>query len=261
VVFPSAQWAEESGTTTNLEGRVLRRRAAIAPPPGVRSDIEILCGLAERLGKREQFTFATPRDVFDELRRASAGGRADYSGITYEKIDAHNGVFWPCASDAKEDAGTPRLFGDRFPTPSGRARMHAVRHGAPAEDLDADFPIYLTTGRTLAHYQSGTQTRRIPELMDIAPAPFAEMHPRLARRHRLANGDAVTLATRRGEARFTVRITAAIREDTVFVPFHWGDGACANRLTNPALDPISRMPEFKVCAARILGLAAAKREG
>jgi assimilatory nitrate reductase catalytic subunit len=129
--------------------------------------------------------------------------------------------------------------------------MHAIRHGAPAEDLDADFPIYLTTGRTLAHYQSGNQTRRVQELMDIAPTPLAEIHPRLARRHRLSDGDAVTLATRRGEARFTVRITTTIREDTVFVPFHWAEEGCANRLTNPALDPVSKMPEFKVCAARI----------
>jgi assimilatory nitrate reductase catalytic subunit len=250
IVLPSAQWAEESGTTTNLEGRVLRRRAAIDPPPGVRTDIDIVCGLAARLGTRAQFAFASPREVFDELRRASAGGRADYSGITYEKIDAQKGVFWPCASD--DDTGTPRLFGDRFPTPNGRARMHAVRHGAPAEDLDAEFPIYLTTGRTLAHYQSGTQTRRIPELMAIAPTPFAEMHPRLARRHRLADGDLVTLATRRGEAEFTVRVTTSIREDTVFVPFHWSERGSANRLTNPALDPVSRMPEFKVCAARVV---------
>jgi assimilatory nitrate reductase catalytic subunit len=249
IVLPSAQWAEEDGTTTNVEGRVLRRRAACEPPSGVRSDVMILCDLAERLGKAAQFTFATPRDVFDELRRASAGGRADYAGITYDKIDAQQGVFWPCPSE--DHPGTPRLFGDRFPTSTGRAKMHAVKHGAPAEDLDTEFPIYLTTGRTLAHYQSGTQTRRVPELMQMAPAPFAEMHPRLARRHRLADGDAVTLATRRGEATFTVRITTAIREDTVFVPFHWSDRASANRLTNPALDPISKMPEFKVCAARV----------
>jgi assimilatory nitrate reductase catalytic subunit len=250
VVLPSAQWAEESGTTTNLEGRVLLRRAACAPPAGVRTDIEILCGLADRLGAGAKFPFTSPRDVFDELRRASAGGPADYAGITYEKIEAQQGVFWPCP--AEEHPGTPRLFGDRFPTPTGRARMHAVRHGAPAEDLDAEFPIYLTTGRTLAHYQSGTQTRRVPELMRLAPVPFAEMHPRLARRHRLADGDMVTLATRRGEARFTVRVTTTIREDTVFVPFHWSDSASANRLTNPALDPISRMPEFKVCAVRVV---------
>ncbi len=257
VVFPSAQWAEESGTTTNLEGRVLLRRAACEPPQGVRTDIDILCGLAERLGRSAQFAYTTTREVFDELRRATAGGRADYSGITYENIEAQHGVFWPCPADAASGtsaashAGTPRLFGDRFPTPNGRARFHAVRHGAPAEDLDAEFPIYLTTGRTLAQYQSGTQTRRVPELLNMAPAPFAEMHPRLARRHRLVDGDTVTLATRRGSARFVVRVTSTIREDTVFVPFHWGGCGSANRLTNPALDPISRMPEFKVCAVRI----------
>src|SRR5262249_5370373 len=142
----------------------------------------------------------------------------------------------------------------------GRARMHAVPHGAPAEDLDAEFPIYLTTGRTLAHYQSGTQTRRVAELLEIAPIPLAELHPRLARRHRLADGDAVPLVPRRGEARFTVRITPTSREDTVFVPFHWSDTASANRLTNPALDPVSRMPEFKVCAARVVATPRGERE-
>jgi assimilatory nitrate reductase catalytic subunit len=267
VVLPSAQWAEESGTTTNLEGRVLLRRAASAPPAGVRTDIDILCGLAERLGKKRHFAFTTPRAVFDELRRASAGGRADYSGITYERIEAHQGVFWPCPSNAGgttpssaatvtsvgkvEPNGTPRLFGDRFFTPNGKARFHAVKHGAPAEEPDREYPIYLTTGRTLAQYQSGTQTRRIGELVDLAPEPFAELHPRLASRHRVKDGERITLATRRGRATFVARVTNTIREDTVFVPFHWSGKGSANRLTNPALDPTSRMPEFKVCAARI----------
>jgi assimilatory nitrate reductase catalytic subunit len=259
VVLPSAQWAEETGTTTNVEGRVLLRRAANAPPAGVRTDIDILCGLASRLGKSKHFAFETPRAVFDELRRASAGGRADYSGITYERIEAHQGVFWPCPSvksGGKSDArvepnGTPRMFGDRFFTPNGRAKFHAVRHGGPAEEPDREYPIYLTTGRTLAQYQSGTQTRRIDELNDIAPEPFAELHPRLASRHRVKDGDQITLATRRGRATFVARVTNTIREDTVFVPFHWGGNGSANRLTNPALDPTSRMPEFKVCAAQI----------
>jgi assimilatory nitrate reductase catalytic subunit len=271
VVLPSAQWAEETGTTTNVEGRVLLRRAAGAPPEGVRTDIDILCGLAARLGKTRHFSFATPRAVFDELRRASAGGRADYSGITYERIEAHQGVFWPCpslksdgnaaAKSAKSDVkvepnGTPRMFGDRFFTPNGRARFHAVRHGGPAEEPDREYPIYLTTGRTLAQYQSGTQTRRIDELIDLAPEAFAELHPRLASRHRIKDGDRITLATRRGRATFVARVTNTIREDTVFVPFHWGGSGSANRLTNPALDPTSRMPEFKVCAARIANINA-----
>jgi assimilatory nitrate reductase catalytic subunit len=249
VVFPSTQWAEEDGTITNLEGRVLRRTAACSAPPGVRSDLEILCALAARLGKAAFFALDGPRAVFEELRRASAGGPADYAGITYEKIEAQTGVFWPCPSE--DHPGTPRLFSERFPTSSGRARFHTVTHGAPAEDIDAEFPIYLTTGRALAQYQSGTQTRRVAELTRLAPEPWAEMHPRLARRHDVSDGDEVTLVTRRGSARFVVKTTHTIREDTIFVPFHWGGDGCANNLTNPALDPVSRMPEFKVCAARI----------
>jgi assimilatory nitrate reductase catalytic subunit len=111
--------------------------------------------------------------------------------------------------------------------------------------------LYLTTGRLLAHYQSGTQTRRIAQLMEAAPKPFAELHPHLATRHGLVDGDPVVLRTRRGSATFTSRITSNIRPDTVFVPFHWPGESSANRVTNDALDPVSRMPEFKVCAARI----------
>ena len=249
VVLPAAQWAEEEGTMTNLEGRVILRKRACAPPRGVRTDIKLLCALAARLGKADFFAFNDARQVFDELRRASAGGAADYSGITYEKIAASQGVFWPCP--AEDHPGTPRLFAEQFPTPSGRARFHAVRHQPPAEEPDAEYPFYLTTGRTLAHYQSGTQTRRVAQLQELMPEPLAEIHPTTARAYGLADGDAVTLATRRGAATFTVKLTRGIREDTVFVPFHWGGGQSANRLTNPALDPVSRMPEFKVCAVRI----------
>jgi assimilatory nitrate reductase catalytic subunit len=249
VVLPSAQWAEEEGTMTNLEGRVIRRRRAIAPPPGVRTDLEILCALAAALGRGDRFAYDSPREVFDELRRASAGGPADYSGITYDRIDAESGVFWPCPS--ADHPGTPRLFTDKFPTPGGRARFHAVRHLPPAEEPDREYPLYLSTGRLLAHYQSGTQTRRVGALARLAPRATAQLHPSTARRHDLAHGDEVTLATRRGSARFTVELSPNVREDTVFVPFHWGGEGAVNRLTNPALDPTSRMPEFKVCAVRI----------
>lgn len=143
------------------------------------------------------------------------------------------------------------MFADGFPTPDGRARFHPVRHGEPAEVPDAEYPLHLTTGRNLAQYQSGTQTRRIAELREVTPDPLAELHPVTARRYGVGDGDSIRLATRRGEARFTARLTRSIREDTVFVPFHWGGIQAVNRLTNPALDPVSRMPEFKVCAARI----------
>ena len=249
VVLPAAQWAEESGTMTNLEGRVIRRRAVFAMPAGVRDDLAVICELAARLGRGAYFRYDGPAAVFEELGRASAGGAADYAGISYGRIDAGGGVFWPCPEAGHP--GTPRMFVDGFPTPDGRARFHPVRHGAPAEMPDAEYPLHLTTGRNLAQYQSGTQTRRIAELRDDTPAPLAELHPVTARRYGVGDGDSIRLATRRGEARFTARLTRSIREDTVFVPFHWGGIQAVNRLTNPALDPVSRMPEFKVCAARI----------
>ena len=249
VVLPSAQWAEEAGTMTNLEGRVIRRRQAFAPPAGVQDDVATICKLAWMLGKGSHFDYAGTAEIFAELGRASAGGPADYSGITYDKIDANDGVFWPCPST--DHPGTPLMFADRFYTASGKAQFHPVRHQAPAEEPDAEFPLYLTTGRNLAQYQSGTQTRRIEELSDIVPAPVAEMHPLTAQRYGVSDGDPVVLCTRRGSANFTLKVTRGIREDTVFAPFHWGGMQAVNRLTNPALDPTSRMPEFKVCAARV----------
>jgi len=249
VVLPSAQWAEEDGTVTNLEGRVIRRRRALAPPAQVRTDIDLLCTLACALGKARFFSFENDRAVFDELRTVTRGSIADYSGITHERIDREDGVFWPCSGEGHP--GTPRLFADTFPTASGRARFHATDHGDPAEVPDEAFPLYLTTGRVLAHYQSGTQTRRVAQLMEAAPDPIAEIHPQQAKRHGLIEGAPVTLRTRRGSATFISRITADIRADTVFVPFHWPGESSANRLTNDALDPVSRMPEFKVCSVRI----------
>ena len=251
VVLPSAQWAEEEGTMTNLEGRVIRRRRACEPPSGVRDDVAVICELARRLGSGRHFEYASVEDIFEELGRASAGGPADYSGITYAGIDANDGVFWPCPGEGHP--GTPRLFTDGFPTASGRARMFAVRHQEPDEAPDEEYPLFLTTGRNLAHYQSGTQTRRIAELAEMTPQPMAEVHPSTAGRYGLRDGQAVRLSTRRGRADFQLKVTRGIREDTVFVPFHWGGRQAANRLTNPALDPTSRMPEFKVCAVRIDG--------
>lgn len=279
VVFPVTQWAEETGTMTNLEGRVLLRRQAVQPPPGVRSDLEVIAGLARRLGH----DFADePGKVFEELRRASAGGPADYSGITYDRItgeteeprETHDagdvpgggevrdragargggdtgqgreaGVFWPCP--APGHPGTPRPFLGSFATPGGRARFVPVEHRGPAEEIDDDYPVYLTTGRVLAHYQSGAQTRRIAALAAAVPEPYVELHPDLAGRLDIGAGDLVRVTSRRGQGQGVARISDAIRSDTVFMPFHW-EGA--NRLTNPALDPTSRMPEFKVCAVRV----------
>ncbi|MFC8876345.1 molybdopterin oxidoreductase family protein [Streptomyces ardesiacus] len=299
VVLPVTQWAEETGTTTNLEGRVLLRRRAVTPPEGVRGDLEVLHALAGRLGVEKGFP-VDPEEVFEELRRASAGGPADYSGIDYRRLAREDGVFWPCpappphggpalraavtpppaagdtaarpdvAAPGAEDAaaphpgaptpaaggtaphpGTPRLFLDRFATPDGRARFVPVAHRPSAEEPDEEYPVLLTTGRVVAQYQSGAQTRRVAELNAAAPGPFVELHPRLAARLGAAEGDPLAVVSRRGRAVAPARITTGIRPDTVFMPFHWPGEGRANTLTNPALDPDSRMPEFKVCAVRV----------
>jgi assimilatory nitrate reductase catalytic subunit len=248
VVLPVAQWAEEDGTTTNLEGRVILRRRAVSPPAGVRTDLEVLAALAERLGFADSFP-SEPRAVFEELRRASAGGRADYAGISYERLAAGDGVFWPAPRN--DGRGTPRTFLDGFATSDGRARFHAVSHREAGERIDGEYPLYLTTGRILRHYQSGTQTRRVPELLAAAPEPFVDMHPTIADALAIEDGDLVRLRSRRGHAVGRARVTDAIRADTLFMPFHWGGAGAANLLSNPALDPASKMPEFKVCAVRL----------
>ncbi|MET9565890.1 molybdopterin oxidoreductase family protein [Streptomyces tauricus] len=268
VVLPVTQWAEETGTTTNLEGRVLLRKQAITPPEGIRSDLYVMRELAARLGVEKGFP-TDPEEVFEELRRASAGGAADYSGITYRRLAEENGVFWPCpaeepggptgvAAGAGAPAGaggvhpgTPRLFLDRFATPDGRARFVAVNHRPLAEEPDEEYPVLLTTGRVVSQYQSGAQTRRVDELNAAAPGPFVELHPRLAERLGVVEGEPLAVVSRRGRAVAPARITTAIRADTVFMPFHWPGEGRANTLTNPALDPVSRMPEFKACAVRV----------
>ena len=265
VVLPTAQWAEEDGTMTNLEGRVLRRKAFREPPPGTGTDLAVLAELASRLGRppgadvvrandglpagaRFGFT-ADPRAVFEELRRASAGGLADYAGVTWERVDAEDGVFWPCPS--VDRAGTPRLFEEQFAHPDGKARLTAVEHRPAAEEPDADYPLYLTTGRVLAQYQSGAQTRRIPALNAVAGSAFIELHPDLAARLEISPDQLVRVTSRRGTMTAPARLSEGIRPDTVFAPFHFAGAQRANSLTGDALDPISRMPEFKICAVRI----------
>jgi assimilatory nitrate reductase catalytic subunit len=233
---------------TNLEGRVIRRRRALPPPAGVLDDLQLIKELADRLGSGSHFS-AEPRVVFDELRRASAGGIADYAGISYERIDRERGVFWPCP--AEDHPGTPRLFGSSFETIDGRASFLRVDFREPHELPNADYPYVLTTGRLMGQYQSGTQTRRVPSPAQAQAQPEAQLHPDLARRLEIGNADIVQLTSRRGTAAFRARVTDEIRPDVVFVPFHWGGASAANALTDPALDPHSRMPAFKVCAVHV----------
>jgi assimilatory nitrate reductase catalytic subunit len=256
VILPVAQWAEEAGTLTNLEGRVILRRPVSPQPQGVKTDLEIMCALAKRLGVARGFDFKSPEAVFNELRAATAGAKADYSGMSYAKIEREQGVFWPCP--APDHPGTPRLFGERFAHPSGRARFFAVPYRPAAELPDAAYPLYFTTGRYKEHYNSGAQTRRVEPLVDAKPEPRLQIHPRLAASLGVCDGQPLRIESRRGAVQFSVRVSADIRPDTVFAPFHWGGKQAANVLTMPALDPTSRMPEFKVCAVRAVAARAAK---
>ncbi|CAM04178.1 assimilatory nitrate reductase catalytic subunit [Saccharopolyspora erythraea NRRL 2338] len=249
VVLPVTQWAEEEGTVTNLEGRVLRRRRLRRSPRHVRTDLEVLRGLAVALGEPAERYPDDPREVFDELRRASRGGRADYSGISYDRLDSGAALHWPCPGS--DHFGTPRMFLDGFAHSDGRARFVAVDHTPPGEEPDSEYPLHVTTGRVLAQYQSGAQTRRIAELNDAAPEAVVEVHPDTARRAGLRDDDLAVISSRRGKTLARVRVVATMRQDTVFLPFHFPDQHSANLVTNPALDPHSRIPEFKVGAARI----------
>ena len=259
VVLPVTQWAEEEGTMTSLEGRVLRRRKAVRPPDGVRSELWVWAQLAARL--RSAGTWSTePSEVFDELARASSGGRADYSGLSHARLDGDEALYWPCPATlagTPAHPGTPRPFLDRFPTPDGRARMVPVDHHGPQDDLRADAPVYLVTGRVLQQYQSGAQTRRVAALNEVVPSPYAELHPLLADRIGVVEGAAVRLTTARGSLSVPARVTDRIRPDTVFVPFHWAGQGSVNRLTNDATDPVSGMPDFKVCAVDVTAAALA----
>jgi len=219
----------------------------------VRTDLAVLSDLAQRLGAPGKWS-DDAGEVFDELRAASAGSIADYAGITYERIDAEDGVFWPCPD--VDHPGTPRMFLNGFATDDGRARFVPVEHRAVAEDIDETYDVYLTTGRVLQHYQSGAQTRRVPALVEAVPDVFVELHPQLAARVGVDDGASVRVLSRRGSAVGQARLTDTIRPDTVFMPFHWGGDAGVNRVTNDALDPTSRMPEFKVCAVRVEAVPA-----
>ena len=249
VVLPGSTWAEDEGVTANSEGRVVKINKACDPPGEARADWWIIQEIARRMGRGKYFEFNSPGEIFDELRVASRGGNADYYGITYEKIERQDGVFWPCPSE--DHPGTPRLFEERFYHPDGRAKFHAVEFAPPAEVPDESFPLILTSGRVVYQYLSGNQTRRIGFLVQQCPEPYVEIHPETAARLGVADGERVKVVSRRGEGIFPALIVRTIRPDTIFIPYHWGEELAVNQLTNPALDPTSKIPEFKACAARV----------
>jgi assimilatory nitrate reductase catalytic subunit len=274
VVLPGSLQEEDDGTVTQVEGRIVRIRKAVDCPGEARQDWRIIQDLAKALGRERGFTFENPRQMFDELRVASKGGVNDYSGVTYERVEENFGVFWPCPSEVPEGVavpgpqGTPRLFelgswnsvakgAGPFYFPDGKARFQPTPYHGPAEDIDAEYPVILTTGRVVSQFLSGNQTRRIGPLVDHYPEPRVELHPRLAERLGIADGDWTDVESRRGRCTLRASVVKTIRPDTVFIPYHWGGRKSANQLTIAAQDPISKIPEFKVCAVRLRKAAAA----
>ncbi len=249
VVLPGAIWSEEDGTTTNLEGRVVLRKALQAPPEGAKTDLEILCDLAKRLGGEKLFPYENSEEVFEEIRLATRGAKADYSGIDWSRLEAGEELFWPCG--VSNPAGTPRPFVHQFAHPDGLARFSATPYTGLTEQVSTSRPLYLTTGRILYHYLTGNLTHRIERLEKKVSQPYVEVHPDTAALLGLVESEFATLETDRGTAQYSVKLSSKIRPDTLFVPFHWEEKLAINRLMKPVLDPVSRMPEFKFATASI----------
>ncbi len=254
VVLPAAIWGEKDGTYTNAERRVSRVRKAVDPPGEARPDFDIFLAVADALGNRDEIFpgWKTPEDAFEEWTRVSAGRLCDYSGITWERIDAVGGVQWPCPTGTEEPAGSPRLYTDGvFPTGSGRARLLCVT-AEPFSDAPTErFPFVLNTGRTVEHWHTRTKTGRVDILERLAPEGWVEVNPGDAARLGVAPGDRVRLTSRRGFVEgVAVRVTATVREGEVFMPFHY-DELCVNRLTVDEFDPVSREPNYKQSAVHI----------
>ncbi|GIN08106.1 assimilatory nitrate reductase catalytic subunit [Shouchella clausii] len=250
LILPSTSYLEDEGTMTNVEGRVTLREASMPPYGEARHDWQIICNIAAVLGKGTDFSYSCSEDIFTELRMASKGGIADYYGITYERLRKEKGIFWPCPS--LEHPGTPLLFTDCFYRPNKKALMTVVPNDAPVpkEKPSRDYPLYLTTGRVLAHYLTGVQTRNSASLMARNFESFVEMHPETAKKHGIADRTLIKLTTKQGSMIVRCHFTETIREDTVFVPFHWSGKQNVNRIITGNLDPDCRMPAFKVSAVR-----------
>jgi len=239
VVLPSACFAEKDGTFANTERKVQRVRKAVEPPGEAREDWRILCDLSARMGY--DMPYENAREIMEEIARVTPS----YCGINYDRLEA-DGIHWPCTGT--DHPGTPCLHMDQFTC--GLGVFHALDYRPPAELPDKDYPLYLTTGRVLYQYHTGTMTMKSVGLNDRAPECFVEISAKDAEKYGVKDGEALKVASRRGNIEARAMISDRAREGTVFIPFHWS-GAAANVLTNAALDPIAKIPEYKVCAVRI----------
>ena len=239
VVLPASSFAEKDGTFSNTERRVARVRRAIPPVGQSKPDWRIICEISKRLGYPMEYT--NPEAIFEEVRKVTPA----YAGISYKRLET-GGLQWPCPTE--EHPGTMFLHKDRFAR--GLGVFFAIDHKDPAEMPDNDYPLYLTTGRLLYHYHSGTMSRRAPGLTEKAPECLVEIAPADAAKYGIGEGERVRVRSRRGEITAKAQISKKAVAGTVFLPFHFAE-ASANKLTNAALDPVSKIPEYKVCAVQI----------
>ncbi|WP_102348386.1 assimilatory nitrate reductase catalytic subunit NasC [Bacillus sp. Marseille-P3661] len=252
LILPTSSYLEDTGTITNLEGRVVLREGEREKPGETKHDWEILCDIADTLGSGQYFSYSSPEEIFEELRKASKGGIADYYGITYARLKEGNGIHWPCPEETHP--GTERLFGHHFAHRDWKATISTVPIQKPNETIDEEFPLFLTTGRVLHHYLTGVQTRKSSKLFSLCPEPLLEIHPETAQKYGIADKSLVQVQSKRGNMVVRAAFKESIRRDTLFTSFHWGDIQSVNRVTNPALDPLCRMPEFKVSAVKVSSL-------
>ena len=239
VVLPARCFAEKDGTFTNTERRVQRVRQAVPPPGDARYDWEIICDIARRMGHDLQYKNSL--EIFEEIARFTPS----YAGITYDRIE-DVGIHWPCPTP--EHPGTPILHTEQFTR--GKGLFHAIEFRPPAEQTDAEYPLYLTTGRLLYQYHTGTMTMKSDGLNERAPGTFVEISAKDAETLELEDGGLVDVTSRRGSIRTQIKISGKAVPGTVFIPFHFSKAA-ANMLTNAALDPVCGIPEFKVCAVKL----------
>jgi formate dehydrogenase major subunit/formate dehydrogenase alpha subunit len=239
VILPSRCFAEKDGTFSNTERRVQRVRKAVDPPGDARYDWEITCEIARRMG--HDMSYENSRAIMEEISTVTPS----YGGISYDRIE-NIGIHWPCPDAAHP--GTPILHTEKFPI--GKGVFHAIEYIPPAEQTSEDYPLYLTTGRVIYHYHTGTMTMKTDGLNDQAPECFVEITSNDAGKLGLSEGNKVDVASRRGKITAVIKVSDKAVDGTVFIPFHFALAA-ANRLTNAALDPVSKIPELKVCAVRL----------
>lgn len=253
LVLPAAIWGEKDGTYTNSERRVSKVNRAVNPPGEAKSDFEIFLAIAERLGCREELfpQWTSPRDAFEEWKRVSKGRLCDYSGLSYELIEQHNGIQWPFPEGSTEPKTTRLYESGRFATEDGKAKLLCIDCSPFPEQPDQQFPFVLNTGRTVEHWHTRTKTGQVPILQRMSPSAWLEMNTRDAQTLRLKPHDRVDVISRRGRvSNVELRVTEIVAPGQVFMPFHFAE-TNANQVTQSAFDPISREPNYKQCAVAV----------